>query len=155
PQVNIGSTHALSPSDYRILYNINPVAAAGINGSGTTIAIVGRTLINTSDIDRFRALFGLPTNTPQIVVNGASPGNLGGMEEVEAVLDVTWAGATAPNAAIKLIASKSTAATDGVLLSEEYIVDNNLADILSESFGDCEQHYPLSTALALSSVRQQ
>jgi hypothetical protein len=31
--------------------------------------------------------------SPQVIVNGPDPGDLGGAEETEAVLDTTWAGA--------------------------------------------------------------
>jgi Big-like domain-containing protein len=38
------------------------------------------------------------------------------------------------------VVSQSTETTDGVVLSTTYIVDNNLADIMSLSFGACEQN---------------
>jgi subtilase family serine protease len=53
-------------------------------------------------------------------------------------LDVEWAGAVAPNATIDFVTSESTETSLGVDLSAEYIVDNNLAPILSESYGSCE-----------------
>jgi len=52
---------------------------------------------------------------------------------------VEWSGAIAPNATIKFVVSASTNSTDGVDLSALYIVDNNLAPVLSASFGECEQ----------------
>ncbi len=60
------------------------------------------------------------------------------MEEGEADLDVQWSGAIAKNATIKFVVSESTESTDGVNLSALYIVDNNLAPVMSESFGTCE-----------------
>src|SRR5262249_9804350 len=80
----------------------------------------------------------LPANDPAFVHNGPDPGNLGGGEEEEADLDVEWAGAVAKNAAVKLVISQSTFATDGVDLSAQYIVDNSLADVKTTSFGACE-----------------
>ncbi len=44
----------------------------------------------------------------------------------------------APRATVKFVISKSTASTDGVDLSAQYIVDNNLAAAMSTSFGQCE-----------------
>lgn len=148
-------SHALAPADYGVLYQINPVYQSGINGTGTVIGIVGRSNINLNDVLQFRSIFGLPNNPPQIVLNGPNPGNLGGGEEVEALLDVSWAGAVAPNATVKFFVSKSTATQDGVLLSYEYIVDNNAADVMSISFGDCEAHNTVSDALAISGMAQQ
>ena len=44
----------------------------------------------------------------------------------------------APGATINYVVSASTTTTDGVDLSALYIVDNNLAPVLSESYGACE-----------------
>ena len=76
--------------------------------------------------------------TRVFVHNGTDPGNLGGGEEGEADLDVEWSGAVAPNATIKFVISKSTTTTDGVDLSAQYIVNNNVAQVMSTSFGQCE-----------------
>ncbi len=78
----------LSPGDYATIYNINPLYPS-ITGAGTTIAVVGRTNINVQDVITFRSLAGLPANNPNIIVNGTNPGDLGGGEEAEAVLDTS------------------------------------------------------------------
>ncbi|HVP65046.1 MAG TPA: peptidase S53, partial [candidate division Zixibacteria bacterium] len=108
-----------------------PLIQSKINGAGTTIGIVGQSNISTADVANFRTLFGLPASTPTVVVDGADPGLVSG-DEGEAVMDVEWAGATAPGATIKLVVAQS------VDLAAQYLVDNNLADILSESYGACE-----------------
>ena len=130
--------HYLAPADFATIYDLNPLYGAGIDGSGQTIAIVGRTDIRLADVQFFRSWFGLPANDPVFVHNGADPGDLGGGEETEADLDVEWSGAVAPHATIKFVISKSTFATDGVDLSAQYIVNNNLAAAMSTSFGQCE-----------------
>jgi len=72
-------------------------------------------------------------------LNGADPGLVSG-DEGEADLDVEWSGAVAPKATIKFVVSESelTDAVDGVDASAVYIVDNNVAPVMSESFGLCE-----------------
>lgn len=150
-----GGNHALSPADYAVIYNINPVYQAGITGNGTTIGVVARTNIKAQDVIDFRHNFGLSNNAPQIVVNGPDPGDLGGGEEAEAVLDASWSGATAPGATVKLVVSASTNATDGVMLSEAYIIDNNLADVMTESFGSCEANFTQAQAAAISALAEQ
>jgi len=115
-----------------------PLYAGGIDGSGQTIAIVGRSNINLSDIQLFRSHFGLPVNNPTIIVKGTNPGILSGNEETEADLDVEWSGAVAPKATVKFVVSASTSSTDGVDLSAHYIVNNNIAPVVSVSFGSCE-----------------
>ena len=156
PKYTISSgNYALSPGDFATIYNINPVYGSGTNGSGATIAVVARTNINLSDISSFRTAFSLPNNPPQILVNGTDPGDLGDGDEAEAVLDTSWSGAVAPNATIKLVVSASTNTTDGVDLSEQYIVDNNLADVMTESYGDCEANYTQAEGQFYSALAAQ
>ncbi|MGC9291895.1 MAG: Ig-like domain repeat protein [Acidobacteriaceae bacterium] len=132
-----GGNFALSPADFATIYDINPLYKASINGAGQTIAIVGRSDIDPVDIADFRAMTGLPAPNFQTIVNGPDPGVNG--DEVEQDLDVSWSGAVAPGAMIDLVVSGSTATTDGVDLSAAYIVDNDLAPVMSTSYGICEQ----------------
>jgi hypothetical protein len=134
-----GVAHFLAPGDFAKIYNTAALYKNGIDGTGQSVAIVARNNINLSDVQIFRIAFGLPVNDPQIILDGPDPGNLAGPEETEADLDVEWSGAIAPKATIKFVVSASTNATDGVDLSALYIVDNNLAPVLSASFGQCEQ----------------
>jgi pseudomonalisin len=130
----------LAPADFATIYNVNPLynATPAIDGTGQSVAIVGRTNINVGDVQFFRSFFGLPANDPVLILNGADPGDLGGNEEAEADLDVEWAGAIAKNATINFVISQSTTTTDGVDLSAQYIVNNNVAPVMSTSFGLCE-----------------
>jgi Pro-kumamolisin, activation domain/Bacterial Ig-like domain (group 3) len=135
-----GLVHYLAPADYSAIYNLGPIYQAGSTGAGQTIAIVGRSKVEVTDVETFRQVFNLPTNDPVMIVNGADPGVTFDEDAVEASLDVQWAGAIAPAATIDLVVSESTATTDGVDLSAAYIVDQNLAGIMSVSFGNCEQN---------------
>jgi Pro-kumamolisin, activation domain/Bacterial Ig-like domain (group 3) len=128
--------YALGPADFATIYNVLPLWQSGVDGSGQTIAIVGRSNINKQDVSDFRTMFGLPANDPKIILNGPDPGING--EETEADIDLQWSGAVARNATIDYVVSESTETTDGVDLSAVYVVDNNLAPVMSESFGECE-----------------
>lgn len=130
--------NSIGPADFAAIYDVNPLYNAGTNGQGVSLAIVARTDVSLTDVEYFRSFFGLPKNDPQVIHNGTDPGDLGGGEETEADLDTEWSGAVAPMATIKLVVSASTATSDGVDLSAQYIVDNNLAPVMSESFGSCE-----------------
>ena len=125
--------HALAPADYRVIYNINPNLA----GLGT-IAVIGRSNLYNGgqDVSDFVWLFG--GGSFSITLNGADPGDLGGGEEAEATLDSTWSTTLATNANVNLVVSASTDTTDGIDLSELFIVENNLAAIMTESFSACE-----------------
>jgi len=127
--------NGLGPADLAKIYNV----PANLEGTGQTIAIVGQSSINLADAQQYRAIFGLPVNDPVIVLNGPDPG-ITATDESEAILDVELAGAMAPKATIKLVVSEplQSAATAGIDLSALYIVDNNIAGIMSESYGSCE-----------------
>ena len=131
--------YAISPYDFATIYNVLPLWTAATDGTGETIAVVGRSNINTQDVAAFRSTFNLPPADVQhlnIILNGPDPGL--NFDESEADIDVQWSGAVAKNARIDFVVSQSTETTDGVDLSALYIIDNNLAGILSESFGQCE-----------------
>lgn len=138
PSYEIGGTHGLVPGDFATIYNVAPLWAMGIDGTGQTIGIVGRTDLNVGDVNTFRSLFNLPVNPPVVILDGNDPGDLGPDEDVEAQLDAEWSGAIAKAATIKFVISESTTSTDGVDLSALYIVDNNIAQVMSESFSECE-----------------
>jgi hypothetical protein len=139
-------TNALAPQDYAVIYNMNPVynnVPVGITGTGIFIGVIGRSnLFNGGeDVSDFRNnAFSIPagSGTFNIVLNGPDPGDLGGGEEAEATLDSTWSGAIAYGATVNLVVSATTNSTDGVDLSEVYIVENNFADVMTESFSSCE-----------------
>ncbi len=152
PTINFsGGGHGLVPADYNVIYNIG----ASMTGANTTIAIVSNSDINVQDVHQFRSMFGLAANDPQTIVNGPDPGDIGGGAEAEAVLDATWAGAVAPNATVKLVVSEDTNDVDGVDLSELYIIDYNLADVMTESISTCESFYNASAANYYASLAEQ
>ncbi len=155
PQFTSGSGHYLSPADFATIYDVAPLYQQTLTGSGQSVAIVGRTNINLADVRLFRSSYGLPANDPQIIVNGADPGIVSTNEEVEADLDVEWSGAVAKNAAIKFVVSASTNSSDGTYLSAQYIVNHNLAPVMSMSFGLCEAPLGSSGNAFINSLWQQ
>src|SRR5262249_29062728 len=90
-----------------------------------------------------------------IILNGPDPGIVNDGEQVEATLDVAWSGAIAPEATVNFVLSASTNSTDGVTLSELYIVDNNVGDVMTESFGQCEAVFSSGEANAISQLAEQ
>jgi len=128
--------------------------AQGINGQGTTIAIVGRTDFDQSNVYNFWSQAGF-SQFINVILNGPDPGILSQGEEFEANLDVTWSGSVARGANLKFVTSSSTNTTDGVDLSELYIVDNNVGDVMTESFGLCEAFFNSAEAQAISALAEQ
>ena len=131
--------HLLAPYDLATIYNILPLWNAGIDGTGETIAIVSQSDINPADVDSFRATFGLPAKKLNIIHYGPDPGLVKtDDDEGEADLDVEWSGAVAKNATIDLVVSANTATSGGITGAAAYILNNNLASIMSVSYGACE-----------------
>ena len=129
--------HELAPADLGVIYDIAPLYANGFNGTGQTIAVIGQTGINLSDVQLFRTRFGLPKNDPQLILaaGAADPGNLGGSAVDEANLDLEWSGAIAPNATLLYVYSSSAT------YSVEYAIDQNLAPVVNFSYGVCELEF--------------
>ncbi|MGA2938322.1 MAG: protease pro-enzyme activation domain-containing protein [Syntrophobacteraceae bacterium] len=132
-------THDLAPGDFAVIYDVNNIYNLGYDGAGVTIAVTERTY-QTGAITKwnyFRSHFGLPYNPPVVTVNG-DPGDQGWNDDEEADIDVEWSGAVATGATINFVTSASTNSNDGVDLSAQYIVDNNSAPIISDSYIWCE-----------------
>ena len=136
--------HGVVPGDLWTIYNSTPLITAKtspIDGTGQTIAIAGRSDVSADDITGFRTTL-LPAPYAAAypftqIINGPDPGQTSD-DFLEQTLDVEYSTAMAPAAQIDLVVSGSTNTTDGVDLSTAYIVDNNLASVMSTSYGQCE-----------------
>lgn len=138
-----GTNYAVTPFDFATIYDLLPLwnATPAVRGTGETIAVVSRSDVNPADATNFWTLFGLDgthESEPTLVrtFDGPNPGETA--DESEADIDTQWSGAAAPGATVNLVVSASTETTDGVDLSALYIVDNNLAPVMSDSYGSCE-----------------
>jgi subtilase family serine protease len=149
--------HFVGPADFAAIYDVDSVYQQGVNGSGQTIAIVGRSRVYATDIENFQAFMGLATKDPVTIIppNGVDPGpaattsdSADHTDQLEATLDVTRAGSVAPGATIDLVVSANAAGTDGVIIAIQHVVDTNLAQVMSISFSACEQ----STGQAATSL---
>jgi hypothetical protein len=151
-----GNCYFVGPYDFAKVYNLLPLwnATPAIDGTGQSIAIVNESNIDIQDVRDFRNLFGLAPNDPQIILNGTDPGLVPGVES-EADLDVEWSGAVAKGATIKLVVTSPTNATSGVDLSAVYAVENSVAPIISESFGECELFLGNAGNSFQDAIRQQ
>jgi len=152
-----GTFWALVPGDIATIYNINPAFAAGYTGLGQAIMVVEDTyLYSKNDWDEFRKILGLTAKYPNATLTQESPqgylactnpyfqGNPvdpGYGDDAEAILDVEWASAAAPNAAIVLAACVDTSTTFGGLVAIENVLNGpakNLPSVISMSYGEAE-----------------
>ena len=126
-------SHALTPGDLAIIYNVNPVYKAGLIGVGQRIVVTGQSAFNVQDIDDFRDAAMLPPTNLKVMLVPGSPDPGITDDSGEAVLDVEYAGGAAPGAIILFVYAKSVGA------ATEYAIDQNLAPVISHSFGTCEK----------------
>ena len=142
--------HNLAPNDFSTIYNVNPLYSAGIDGTGQTLVVAGQTRINLSDIQQFRSEYGLPAQDPQIVfVPGSRDPGLSSSDLPEADLDLEWSGAVARGATIVYVYAWD------VMTAVQYAIDQNLAPVISVSYGFCEPEQPSSYAAMLQAAAQQ
>ncbi len=128
----------LTPEDFATQYDVKPTYAAGINGTGQSIAIIDESNIDISLVNNYRKLFGLPYNPLQIIIDGNDPGI--GTSAVETYLDVENAGAVAPNATIKLYIAGTVGLSGQGLLPYAAVraVEDNAASTISVSWSAAE-----------------
>lgn len=144
-----GGTHYLAPDDLATIYDIAPLYRAGFDGTGQKIAIAGGGDVDLADIRSFRSTFNLSAKDPQLVlVPGSQDPGTKAAASGEADLDIEWSGAVARNATI--VYAYATDPFNAAL----YAISQNLAPVLSVSFGACETQ--VSTSFAnLSRVAAQ
>lgn len=138
------------PYQMRHAYNIDTLISAGLDGSGKTIVIVDafQDPYLVGDLNYFNSFYSLPSlnglggppdsslgTFTQVAPDGLGPFDIGWAEEI--TLDVEWAHAIAPGANITLVLAKSNSDVD-ILSATKYAVDNDLGDVISQSFGENE-----------------
>ncbi|MEO8737555.1 MAG: protease pro-enzyme activation domain-containing protein [Edaphobacter sp.] len=167
---SVSGGHFIAPGDFYTIYDVNQLIANGITGGGIgqcsskpagtpcgDIAIVGQVDLSLADVAAFRKASGLSINAPATKLYGTDPGPAKSATSTpstndlaEAQLDVEWAGASAPSASIIYVYS-----TDVINLSLTNAIDNNLAPIVSISYGECEPVAGISGLNAFSQLFQQ
>src|ERR1700722_1957867 len=144
------------PYQMRHAYAVDNLLNAGFTGAGKTIVIVDafQSPNIVQELNFYNSFYGLPSmnglgapdnpNLPtftQVAPDGLTPfvpgnSNMTGWAE-EITLDVLWAHAIAPGANIVLVLSKDNN-DSSIVSAEKYAVDNNLGDVISQSFGENE-----------------
>lgn len=181
PITSNGATVAVqedvAPSDFAAIYNLQPLWSSSITGSGQTIAIIGTSDINLTDVSNFKTAFGLPVGKAPVIAHGpdGDPGictnaaNICGPGDLdENSLDVEWSGAVAPGAQIVLVTdaynsnNPQLATNDPIFDGAQWVVDNAYVQgsavygsrIMSLSYGQCELFSGTASNVAYNNLWQ-
>jgi subtilase family serine protease len=158
---NASGNHFVIPGDFATIYDV----PSNLDGTGQSIAVVGQTLISNTDIDAFRGAAGLPARTSsnfqQIQVPGTGTALTCTGDETEADLDLEWSEAVAQNATIKFVfagngsGTTCTNRTTNVFDALQYSITNNVAPIISISYGNCEANLGSSFVVTMQQWAQE
>ena len=136
----------IGPGDAATIYNTpnaqNTRLAAGqtqYDGTGVTIGIVGTTLLYNSGDFAYRSFFGVNSGTLNTIYDGNLSDFDFAADETEANADTEIAGGLAPGATVRYYGAPDTIFQSGLMLAIYRAIDDNLVDILSASYGACEQ----------------
>jgi subtilase family serine protease len=150
----------------QVAYNLGPLFRRGITGAGETIVIVdsyGSPTIR-HDLAIYDAQYGLPAPPSFTIIQPAGPvppykknSDFEGWAG-ETTLDVEASHTMAPGANILLVETP-VSETEGVtgfpqiVRAENYVIDHNLGDVISQSFGATEETFPnAASVMALRSA---
>lgn len=145
---------AYVPSNIATAYSFNSAYNQNITGKGSTIALVdayGDPSIKY-DVRAFDNMTGLPPINLSIVYpNHIVPSGYNQSWSIETATDVEWAHAMAPGANIVLVIARD-ANVSTLDTAVSYVVSNNIANIISLSWGIQENQLGRSGVLTFSSV---
>ena len=110
---------AVSPGDLAVIYDI----PASATGGGVNVGVISDSNINLAITANYRTLFGLPTKTPTVVVDGVDPGI--NNDSILTTAEVELVGATAPRANVTLYTAADTDLDTGLDFAMIRAVDDN------------------------------
>jgi subtilase family serine protease len=174
---SVSQSHFVAPGDIYTIYNVNPLlttyTGAGV-GTGANchslpagtlcgdIAVTGQVdlIANDADVVAFRSASGLSTtNLPTTVHEGGDPGfaicnscTTGPNESdlAESSIDVEWSGAMATGASILFVNGP-----DVFFYSMTQAIDQDLAPIITTSYGACEAGWGTTEMISLNTLFKQ
>jgi subtilase family serine protease len=153
----------LAPGDIATIYDLNTLYTNGFDGTGQKLAVIGQTDVYLSDLTDYRTGFGLSalscTTTAAapndvisscsdphftyVLVGSTDPLSPRSQDLAEADLDIEISGAVARGANIVYVNAPvsyngNTIVSGGAWVSWYYAVDQNVAPVITMSYGTCE-----------------
>jgi subtilase family serine protease len=158
---------AVMPADLATIYNLNPAFSAGYTGKGQTIVVIeDEDAYSLGDWSTFRKVAGLSRTYPYGTVSQThpgsctDPGDLSDTTDDEVAIDMEWASAAAPNAAIQVAVCADTMTTFGGLIALQNLLNAPGANttgpaIVSISYGESESQNGATQNAAYNTTYQQ
>jgi len=146
PATGCSSTVYLDPCQVASAYDY-PWLSGGANGSGRTIAVIDAYSSEepqselASDFAQFTSDAGLPSGGlsfayPVPPTSGLNSSGANSAWKLEDALDLEWARASAPGAAVEMVFSPNPGA--GLYFALDWVVSERAADVVSMSWGEPE-----------------
>jgi Pro-kumamolisin, activation domain/HlyD family secretion protein len=156
PHYTFGSgNYFVAPGDFATIYDVNALYNEGYTGSGQTIAIVGQSSIEATDVANFRSAAALPPDAPTFtLVPNSGTSEAYSNDEEESDLDVEWSGAVAKNASINFVYVGDNQNYD-VFDALQYAIEQKLASVVSISYGGCEANWSATDISSLTTLFEQ
>jgi subtilase family serine protease len=149
------SNHYLQPGDVAVIYDIKAAYNAGYTGTGQSIAVVGQSEIEVSDIEAFQNAAGLTVKDPTLVlVPNSGTATVSSGDEAESDLDLEYTSGIAKGATIYFVYvgnNQNYSVWDAL----QYAVDTKISPIISMSYGACEPDLSSSDYSTLESILEQ
>src|ERR1700733_15017037 len=114
-------------------YNFNSLYSAGDEGAGITVALFELEPNSTSDISAYQSCYGTSATVSYIKEDGGSGSGSG---SGEAALDIEDVIGLAPKATVDVYQAPNS--NTGLIDNYTAIVDNDTAQVVSTSWGECE-----------------
>jgi subtilase family serine protease len=141
-------------------YNFTPYYLAGDLGQGQTVALFEEGApYPTSDVGEFQGCYGTQSGAVTLVPVDGGPGPYNANDpnsvegDGEVTLDIDVVNEMAPQASILVYSAPGTAAAAIDTLTA--IVSQNLAKVVSISYGACEKNTPAATSNAQNTLLQE
>jgi subtilase family serine protease len=157
PRFTSSSTgnHYLTPGDLATIYDITPAYNSGYTGSNQSIAVVGQSAVQLSDIANFQSAVGIAGKTPIVVLvpnSGTSQVDATG-DEAESDLDLEYSSTIAKGAQVYFVYTGN--GNEGAFDAIVYAIDNSIAPIISTSYGECEPELGQTAYTSYNTVLEQ
>jgi kumamolisin len=152
----------LTPAQVRGAYDITPLytdalsgtvglsEAVPVTGAGQTVAIYELSPFDAADIASYDALYGLTGTVPisTVAVQGGADDAFGATGRLEAALDIELVQAIAPGARIVVYSGSASPTSSNLTVADDTYaraVQDDVAQVLTTSWGQCEQEQEQST----------